>query len=121
MAECKACGANIRQEMKVCPACKAPIRRADRNFRDQKYGICEFNDHGIRCSKAGSIAHHAGEGGPWYCSEHALGIKGMGKKRINSGIMKIGEVMKQLEGGKNESQKEAAAERAAIQEEARQR
>ena len=117
MAECKACGANIRQEMKQCPACKAPIRRADKTFRDPSYGICEFSNHGIRCSKTGSIALHAGEGGPWYCSEHALGIKGMGKKRSSSGIMNIAEVMNKLKVGKNESQKEADQERAAIQEE----
>lgn len=117
MAECKACGANIRQEMKQCPACKAPIRRSDSDYKDPNYGMCEFNDHGMRCGKAGAIALQTGAGGPWYCSEHALGIKGMGGKRSNSGITKISEVMNQL-GGKSESQKESETERAAIQSEA---
>ena len=114
MAECGACGANIRQEMKQCPACKAPIRRSDSNYRDPNYGMCEYNSHGMRCGKAGSIALHTGAGGPWYCSEHALGIKGMGKKRIsNSGGRKIGDLLKQPD----ESRTEADAERTAIQEE----
>ena len=118
MANCQECGKPMFATQSRC-SCgwKKTTSAPNQNIR---YGMCEFNDHGARCSKAGSIALQTGADVPWYCSEHALGIKGMGKKRnTNFGVMKIGEVMKQLEGGKSESQKEAAAERAAIQEEAK--
>ena len=79
MAECSACGANTRPGMKVCPACKAPVRRTEQAQRDPYHGTCEYNDHGMRCDKAGTISLHTKAGGPWYCSEHAFGLTGMRK------------------------------------------
>ena len=119
MANCQECGKPMFATQSRCSCGWKNTTNAITKI-DVRYGMCEFNDHGSRCGKAGAIALQTGAGGPWYCSNHALGIKGMGKKRnVNFGVMKIGEVMKQLEGGINESQKEAAAERAAIQEEAK--
>ena len=107
MSECSACGANIRPGMKICPTCKAPIQRGNQPYRDQRHGYCEYNDHGLLCDKPGSIALHTGEGGPWYCSEHALGLKGMSQKKI--GTQSIKEHI--------ESANEKILERQAIQDE----
>jgi len=98
--------------MKACPACKAPIRKNSAVYRDPNHGLCEYNDHGLRCGKTGSIALHTGEGGPWYCSEHALGLRGI--KKITNGPQNIKSHLKSF----HETEDEAAAERAAIQAEA---
>ena len=82
MAECYACGASTHPKMKVCAACKAPIQRGTQIYRDPRHGFCEYNDHGLLCDQPGSISLHIGEGGPWYCSNHALGLKGMKPKKI---------------------------------------
>ncbi len=34
-------------------------------------GDCAYNDHGIRCTKRGSISSGTLGGGAWYCSAHA--------------------------------------------------
>ncbi len=34
-------------------------------------GVCAYNDHGIRCTKRGSISSGTLGGGAWYCSAHA--------------------------------------------------
>ena len=109
MAECHACGANTRPGMKVCAACKAPIRKSEQTYRDPNHGKCEYNDHGLRCGKTGAIALHIGAGGPWYCSEHALGLKGMKKK--STGPQNIKSHLKSF----IEPDDEAKAERESIQ------
>ena len=79
--------------MDRCGGCDKPMRPkqarcscgwkafGSKDFVNPRHGLCEYNDHGMNCGNAGSISLHNGEGGPWYCSEHALGLKGMtGKK-----------------------------------------
>ncbi len=110
MAECHACGANIRPGTKVCPACKAPIRNNGTYERGPRYGMCEYNDHGMYCGRTGSIALHTGAGGPWYCSEHALGLRGMRAKKPVAAPQPIRSFV--------ETDEEARAEREAIQGEA---
>lgn len=105
--------------MDRCGSCDKPMRPKQtrctcgwkafgaKDFVNPRHGLCEYNDHGMMCNKAGSIALHTGEGGPWYCSEHALGIKGMAPKKI--GTQSIREHV--------ESVNEKMLERQAIQEE----
>ena len=82
--------------MDRCGSCDKPMRPKQarcscgwkafgaKDFVNPRHGLCEYNDHGIMCSGAGSIALHTGEGGPWYCSNHALGLKGMKKIDISN-------------------------------------
>ena len=112
MTECNSCGANIRPGMKICAACKAPVRGAGQAYRSPRHGFCEYNDHGLLCDKPGSIALHTGEGGPWYCSDHALGLRGM-KKLKSSGPQNIKSHIKAFQ----EPDDEAMQERLAIQSE----
>ena len=109
MTECYACGANTRPGMKVCSACKAPMLRGTQIYRDPRHGLCEYHDHGLLCDKLGSIALYIGAGGPWYCSEHALGLKGMRKK--TTGPQNIKSHLKPF----CEADDEARIEREAIQ------
>ena len=77
--------------MDRCGGCDKPMRPKQarcscgwkafgaKDFVSPRHGLCEYNDHGMSCGNAGAIALHNGEGGPWYCSNHALGLKGMKK------------------------------------------
>jgi hypothetical protein len=96
----------MRQKQTVC-SCGWKLS-GDKNYVNPRHGLCEFNDHGLACGQAGSIALHTGEGGPWYCGKHALGIKGMGTKK---GTMSI----KQYLASMQEENSEAKLEREAIQ------
>ena len=111
MPECQACGATTRAGMKVCAACKAPIRRQSA-YRDPRHGLCEYNDHGTLCNKAGSISLQIGEDAPWYCRDHAFGLRGI--KPQKAGPQNIKSHMKPW----IEPDDESRIEREAIQSEA---
>ncbi len=86
MANCPECRKTLYPNQKKCTCgWRAEDAKA---YRNPRHGLCEYNDHGMMCNKAGSIALHTGEGGPWYCSEHALGLKGMAPKKIGTQSIK---------------------------------
>lgn len=111
--------------MSSCPECRKILTNKTRcscgwtfdggkKQRSPRHGLCEYNDHGIYCGQAGAIALQTGEGGPWYCSNHALGLKGMKPKKIGQ-MQNIAAHLKPLLA----QDSEAKLERDAIQSEAR--
>ena len=102
MDRCGSCDKPMRQGQVKC-SCGWAI--AGKKYVDPRYGYCSYNDHGNMCRKPGSISLTTIGEDVWYCSEHALGLKGMASKKSK---ISIKDYMASI--------KESEAERKAIQE-----
>ena len=73
MRDCPKCSAKV--DGSVCHNCgyAEPGARSGKPqpVRDPDWWRCAWNDHGIRCDKAGGFSHSTTGGGPWYCTEHS--------------------------------------------------
>lgn len=84
MSSCPECRKTLYPNQKKC-TCGWKAQDA-KDYKNPRHGLCEYNDHGMLCGKAGAIALHTGEGGPWYCRNHALGLRGMNNKKSKLSI-----------------------------------